>query len=66
MSDTVQRRKVVVRGGGGNVVYGLGVIGALVYYIGQADSFASGVIGMLKAFVWPAFLVYELLRFISG
>jgi hypothetical protein len=66
MSDTMQRRTVVRSPGGGDAVYGLGLIGALVYYIGQADSFAAGVIGMLKAFVWPAFMVYDLLRFISG
>ena len=66
MSDTMQRRNAVRNPGGGNVVYGLGMIGALVYYVGHADSFASGVIGMLKAFVWPAFMVYDLLRFITG
>ncbi|MBM2616409.1 hypothetical protein JIG36_12660 [Actinoplanes sp. LDG1-06] len=66
MSDTMQRMSVVRGVGGGDAVYGLGVIGALVYYISQADGFAQGVIGMLKAFVWPAFMVYDLFRFISG
>lgn len=45
-------------------VYGLGVIGALVYYIQHAVTFGAVVIGILKAFVWPAFLVYELLQFL--
>jgi hypothetical protein len=48
--------------GGGNAVYGLGLIGALVYYIQHATGFWDGVLGVLKALVWPAFLVYELLK----
>lgn len=46
---------------GGNAVYGLGFIGAVVYYIAHAASFSAGFIGFLKALVWPAFLVYALL-----
>lgn len=42
--------------------YGLGLIGALVYYIQHATSFGDGVIGFLKALVWPAMLVYNLLE----
>ena len=40
-------------------IYGLGLIGAAVYFIGQATTFWAGVIGFLKALVWPAFLVYR-------
>lgn len=46
----------------GNAVYGLGFIGAAVYYISTATSFWMGALGVLKAFVWPAFLVYGLLK----
>ncbi len=46
--------------------YGLGIIGAAVYYIGAADTFWMGVVGFLKALVWPAFLVYELLKFLGA
>jgi hypothetical protein len=42
--------------------YGLGLIGALVYYIQHATSFGDGVIGFLKALIWPAMLVYNLLE----
>lgn len=49
----------------GGAVYGLGMIGAAVYYIGQATTFGAGVIGFLKALVWPAFLVYSALKFFS-
>lgn len=42
-------------------LYGLGFIGALVYFISTATSFWNGVLGVLKAVVWPAFLVHGLL-----
>jgi len=45
--------------GGSSAVYGLGVIGAAVYFIGHATTFWMGVLGFLKALVWPAFLVYQ-------
>jgi len=44
----------------------LGLIGAAVFYIGAATSFGMGVVGFLKALVWPAFLVYELLVLVAA
>lgn len=41
--------------------YGLGVIGAAVYYLHTTTGFGPSVVGLLKAIVWPAFLVYHLL-----
>ncbi len=38
-------------------VYGLGLIGAAIYFIGGATGFWMGVLGFLKAIVWPVFLV---------
>ena len=51
---------------GNGAVYGLGLIGAAVYYISSATSFWGGVVGFLKALVWPAFFVYELLKFVGA
>jgi hypothetical protein len=51
-------------GGCGGALYGLGFIGALIYYISSATSFGMGVLGVLKALVWPAFLVFELLKYL--
>jgi len=50
--------------GTAGAVYGLGFIGAAVYYIGHADTFWVGVLGFLKALVWPAMIVYHLLEFL--
>jgi hypothetical protein len=44
-------------------VYGLGFIGAVVFYIQHADTFWVGAVGILKAIVWPAFLIYKALAF---
>ena len=49
----------------GGAIYGLGFIGAAVYYISNATSFWMGILGFLKAIAWPAFLVYELLKFLA-
>lgn len=46
-------------------IYGLGWLGALVYYISYATTFWEGVLGFLKALVWPAVLVYELLNILG-
>jgi len=43
----------------------LGLIGAAIYFIQQATTFWGGVLGFLKALVWPAFLVYKLLQFLG-
>lgn len=50
----------------GGAIYGLGFIGAAVYYISTATGFWNGVWGLLKAIVWPAFLVFETLKFLGA
>lgn len=50
---------------GGEGIYGLGFIGAAIYYISTATSFWVGVLGVLKAIVWPAFVVYQILQFLA-
>lgn len=47
-------------------VYGMGFIGAAIYFISTAAGFWMGVFGILKAIVWPAFLVYEALKSIGA
>ena len=53
------------RTGCGSAIYGLGFIGSAIYYISTATGFWVGVLGVLKAIVWPAFLVYEALKFLG-
>ena len=58
------RQKVVYRSAASAPVYGLGLIGALVYYISPATTFWLGIPGFFKAVFWPARLVYELLKYL--
>jgi len=45
-----------------SAIYFFGFIGAVIYYISVSTGFWDGVLGILKAIVWPAFLVYEALK----
>ena len=49
---------------GGDAVYGLGLIGAAVYYFQHANSFWLVVVGIFKAIFWPAFVVHALLNYL--
>ncbi len=51
--------------GTAGAVWFLGFIGAIVYFMQQADSFTTVIIGILKALVWPALLIYNLLDFLK-
>jgi hypothetical protein len=57
--------KIIHNGGPSSAVYGLGFIGAAVYFIGHAATFWIGVLGFLKAVVWPAILIYQAFAFLS-
>ena len=45
-----------------NGYYGLVFVGVVVYYIKNAHSFADGVVGFLKALVWPAVVAYKVFQ----
>ncbi|RJO61438.1 hypothetical protein C4544_02895 [candidate division WS5 bacterium] len=51
--------------GSSGAVWFLGFIGAVIYYIQTANNFWDGIVGFLKAIVWPAFLVYEALKVLA-
>ena len=50
---------------GGGAVYGMGLIGALFYYLGQGGDFGTILLAVLKAIVWPAMAVYHLFNFLN-
>lgn len=58
-----QNRKGTGAVGGG--IYGLAFIGALIYFLQHAETFWMGVLGVLKAIIWPALLVYQVLDFLK-
>jgi len=56
------KKRNATQSGSAGLVWFLGFIGAAVYYIQASNGFWSGFVGVLKALVWPAFLVYEALK----
>lgn len=47
---------------GGSPLYGLGVIGAAVYYFRRADSKKEYALALPQALIWPATIVFRLLK----
>jgi hypothetical protein len=58
-------KREMQQGASSGAVYGLGLIGAAIYFISHATGFWMGVVGFLKALVWPAFLVYEAFKHVA-
>jgi len=52
-------------GNSGGCAYFLAALGAAIYYISTATGFWMGVLGVLNALVWPAFLMFELFKFLG-
>ena len=62
--DSKKRNRHYSRNSG--AVYFFGFIGAAIYYISAATTFWIGVLGFLKAIVWPVFLVMDALKFLGA
>lgn len=60
------KKPAVARNSGGmDVVYGIGMIGAWIYYFQRATTPQQYGLALLKGFAWPALLVYTLLKFLE-
>ncbi len=59
------QKQIMIRQGGGDTVYGMGMIGAWVYYFQRATTNQERVKAFFKGLVWPAFLVYDLMVFLK-
>lgn len=53
----------VVKGSSGPIggIYFLTLIGAAVYFVGRVDGFWNIILAILKAFIWPALVTYNVL-----
>lgn len=51
--------------GASGTVYGLGFVGALIYFLQHGVGFWPSILSVLKAIAWPAILVYNLLGFLQ-
>jgi hypothetical protein len=64
-NEEKNRKTKSYKGGASDAVYGFGLIGAWVYYLSHATTFWVGVLGIFKGIVWPALLVYELMKYLN-
>ena len=60
-----KKYSIQVQNRSSDTVYGIGLIGAWVYYIGRAATPQEKIRGFFKAFAWPAILVYKLFKFLE-
>jgi len=47
---------------GSGAVYGLGFVGALVYFLQHSNNLTEVLLAILKSIVWPALLIYRVLE----
>lgn len=47
---------------GSGAIYGMGFLGALVYFIQHATSFVDGLVGVFLAIFWPGVVLYKVLE----
>lgn len=69
-TSTCGHEKVIVKNqhynhGGSGAIYGLGVIGALFYFLQNATTLGLVVIGIGKSIFWPALLMFRLLTLLK-
>ena len=64
-NDKVFSRGRHDRCGSSSAIYGLGVVGALFYFLQSASGFTAVLIGIGKAIVWPALLMFKLLTYLQ-
>lgn len=50
---------------GEGAIYGIGVLGALVYFLQHATTLLSGIIGISKAIFWPGVIVFKVLEMLK-
>jgi hypothetical protein len=51
--------------GSNGAVYGLGMLGSLVYFVQQSNGLSELVVGVIKAILWPGVLAHALLTYLQ-
>lgn len=41
-------------------IYGIGIFGALFYFLQNATTFSMVMVGIFKSIFWPAFLIFKI------
>lgn len=59
------KKTVMVNKGSAGGLYFLTFIGAAVYFVGNVDGFWNIIVALLKAAVWPAFLIHKVFEVLN-
>lgn len=51
--------------GGSGAFYGLGLVGALIYYLQHSTTLLQALLGIVKAILWPAILTFRLFELLK-
>jgi hypothetical protein len=46
-------------------LYGMAIVGSVVYFVRHAATFGGIVFGVIKGLFWPAVLMYKLLEYLK-
>ncbi len=60
-----QKRDIHINNTSSDAVYGIGIVGAWIYFVGRETTWKGRAKGVLKGFVWPAIMVYEVFKFLN-
>lgn len=52
-------------GGSSGAIYGMGFLGALVYFLQHATSFQTTLLGIFEAIFWPGVVLYRVLEILK-
>ncbi len=59
------KKAVIVKKGSAGGFYFLTFIGAAVHFVGNVDGFWNIILALLKAAVWPAFLIHKVFEILN-
>jgi len=62
---TDSRNSHCFNNGSSGAIYGIGIFGALFYFLQGASTFTAVIIGIFKAIAWPAFLLFKVLTILQ-
>lgn len=51
---------------GGGAIYGLGILGAWVFFWQQAEGFWEYMLAFFQGIFWPAFMVHDIFGALAG
>lgn len=60
-----ERRGKMKNHASSGAIYGMGFLGALVYFLQHATNFLELILGLFKAIFWPGVVMYKVLELLK-